>query len=222
MADRPIIFSAAMIRALLAGRKTQTRRILRYQPEYTPTRLWHVRDAHGGCFYNTIAEVEREAVAYIPYAVGDRLYVREAWAPLDALTHNDPGSTALINRGFYRADESTVDGEISRWRPSIHMPRWASRLTLDVTDVRVQRLQDISEEDAKAEGCKTIRDHCHVFEGTAYDRSGLCHSSAVTAFGCFWDELHGPDAWSANPWVAAITFTVRAGNIDVLQERAAA
>lgn len=197
MTIRPIIFSTPMIKALLAGRKTVTRRVLRFQYPpcaqiYRVGSAWDWRDGTRG------------GSVKVPYAVGDLLWVREAWAPLSALKHNDPGSTAIIEGGFYRADDSTTDGEIDRWRPSIHMPRWASRLTLAVTDVRVQRLQEISEDDAAAEG--VIMDA----DGRAW---GLL---ARDLFAGLWLDIHGPGAWEANPWVVALTFTVHHRNVDAM------
>lgn len=209
MTDKPIIFSAPMVRALLKGRKTQTRRVLsikgrkgffQFGKSDLPDYDWTFRRA------DHVWEDWRhdQLLRKLPYAMDDRLWVREAWAPLEALTHNDPGTLALVNRGFYRADCSTVEGEISRWRPSIHMPRWASRLTLIVTDVRVQRLQDISEADARAEGCQPHK------MGTARNPSESYH----LGFSDLWNSLHGPDAWDANPWVCALIFDVHRCNID--------
>ncbi len=204
MADRPIIFSAPMVRALLDGRKTQTRRVLK-KPTWAQDAGWPERIMDECGLDGRLSWFDRNTgcLAELPIPQpGDRLYVREAWAPLSALTHNDPGPTALAANGFYRADESTIDGEISRWRPSIHMPRWASRLTLHVTDVRVQRLQEISEDDAVAEGCPAQTD------------DELAGMEARGWFRDLWNSIHGPDAWDANPWVAAITFDVKRGNID--------
>lgn len=212
MADRPIIFSAPMIRALRAGRKTQTRRILKPEPASSRPRegstLVH-EGVDGSDFHRKVVGHYRS-----PYAVGDRLYVREAWAPLDALTHCDPGSRALADRGFYRADESTVDGEIARWCPSIHMPRWASRLTLLVTDVRVERLNDMSPADAVAEGIQDLRTPEHSDFGIP----GLVNAQhPVRAFWLLWDSIHGEGAWLRNPWIVAVSFTVQARNIDHLE-----
>ena len=108
----------------------------------------------------------------------------------------------------YRATDELDVPSGTRWRPSIHMPRWASRLTLTVTDVRVQRLQEISEEDARAEGAYPCEG------GWSYGGSPLAGTTARGAFYCLWNSLHGPDAWSANPWVCALTFTVDRRNID--------
>jgi hypothetical protein len=232
VADRPVIFSGSMVRALLAGTKTQTRRVLKPQPGTT------IADAtvDAGPALGGIArrlEVPAEQLR-VPYAVGDRLYVREAWAPLDALTHNDPGARALAEKGFYRADESTVAGEISKWRPSIHMPRWASRLTLEVTEVRVERLNDISEADARAEGMACLsKDGGRTWKHGIADRDGLPGTDddgwpwsewsvdPRRAYAALWNRLHGPDAWAANPWVAAISFRVIPANIDSLPEQQA-
>ncbi|MBB3902074.1 hypothetical protein GGR33_001569 [Methylobacterium brachythecii] len=204
-----------MISALLAGRKTQTRRILKPQPYPFVTDgrpYWNAR----GCIGGRISISDAELLRLHRWVVGDRLYVREAWAPLDALTHNDPGTRAFAEKGFYRADQGTVDGEISRWRPSIHMPRWASRLTLLVADIRVQRLQDISQADSEAEG---IYERGSVGDGSSHDRwtwqrEGWRYATPREAFRELWGLINGPDAWAANPWVAAVSFSVIRSNID--------
>lgn len=110
-----------------------------------------------------------------------------------------------------------------RWRPSIHMPRWASRLTLLVTDVRVERLQDISEGDAIAEGIERLRSGRGFYDPTlshadsrAACRFGGYFETATHAFEALWRSINGADAWEENPWVAAVTFTVHARNIDQL------
>lgn len=190
MADRPIIFSGPMVQALLAGRKSQTRRVLKPQP--TGPVVYHQTLTSGMC-----VGLEREP----PYAPGDRLYVREA---IDKASDRDGV--------FYRADYEAQHGDATGlgWRPSIHMPRWASRLTLTVTEVRVQRLQEISAGDSIAEGveCETC---------TAMGQSA-CHGrgcfASIDAYRTLWNSLHGPDAWDANPWVVALTFNVKRGNID--------
>jgi len=170
--DRPIIFSAPMIRALLDGRKTQTRRVLK---------------PHGDTF------------SAPSYRRGDRLYVREA-AHIDGTSVN------------YRADHPGDSAGLG-WRPSIHMPRWASRLTLTVTDVRVQQLQEISADDAVAEGCHFKRwitgEYPFFDQGVEADNRQL-----VRMYRDLWNSLHGTGAWDANPWVVAISFTVQRGNID--------
>lgn len=187
MTDRPIIFSAPMVNALLAGRKSQTRRVLKPLPRRT-------------IFFDAKA-AGLDQFQEPPYAPGDRLYVREA---IDKASDRDGV--------FYRADYEAQHGDATGlgWRPSIHMPRWASRLTLTVTEVRVQRLQEISAGDSIAEGveCETC---------TAMGQSA-CHGrgcfASIDAYRTLWNSLHGPDAWDANPWVVALTFNVKRGNID--------
>jgi len=142
----------------------------------------------------------------VPYAPGDRLWVRENCA-----TWGD-------HEAIYRADDAVEyglavsDGKFgAKWkaRPSIHMPRWASRLTLTVTDVRVQRLHAISEADAIAEGIKL---HGDFFTG--YGKAADQWMGPLDSFASLWISLHGYEGWDENPWVVALTFTVQRGNID--------
>lgn len=210
MTDRPILFSAPMVRALLAGTKTQTRRVFK-GAEQAENGLWHIHSAGGGIVGVAEEDVGKQAADYLPIHAGDRLWVKETWAPLSALTHNDPGTQGLADRGFYRADVGTVDGEISRWKPSIFMPRHASRITLIVTDVRVERLQDISEADAIAEGVERAPKNDGWWKSQT---SGKLCPTARDAYGDLWNHINRPGAWEANPWVVAYTFTVHRGNID--------
>lgn len=156
MADRPIIFSSPMVRALLAGTKTQTRRLLKPQPGDMDRPFamedgtWHVTDSRG-CNMSPLP---------VRYAVGDRLWVREAF--IGARGYDDDPPSRFGNKPIWYCADGAPDREkwwhlSNRLRPSIHMPRWASRLTLTVTEVRVQRLQEISEEDAIAEGAEPMR-----------------------------------------------------------------
>jgi len=207
MTDRPILFSAPMVRALLEGRKTQTRRILNPLPNRT-------------IFFNP-QTASKEQFQKPRYAVGDRLWVREACAIVGSV---DPDFV------LYRADGYEVECERhgfdkpfppkseARWRPSIHMPRWASRITLEVADVRVQRLQDISEEDAIAEGCsQELADEIMDSETLAVFAAThiLCpEARGRILFETLWDEINGLSAWAKNPWVAAYTFDVINQNID--------
>lgn len=207
MVDRPIIFSGPMVNALLAGRKTQTRRVLK--PPY-------------GTF-EFLGNGQWRPICTKAFP-GNRLWVREAWSgehefrdvpPSRRQSVATPGGPILRESVWFWADGAPSFGDWERPRPSIHMPRWASRLTLTVTEVRVQRLQEISEADAAAEGC----------EATGWrptygnpDNAGFEESiPAKDAFADLWNSLHGPGAWEANPWVAAYTFTVQRGNIDRLQ-----
>lgn len=147
-----------------------------------------------------------------PYgSPGDRLWVRETWAPAkqggrcsiaEATYACFPDGSQKFKSGEYY--QEAPKGQLNwpsgwKWRPSIHMPRWASRITLEITEVRVQRLQDISEEDARAEG---IRFH----ETSRVYGEGLCYPTARDAFAALWDKINGPGSWDANPWLWAITF----------------
>ncbi len=204
MTDRPIIFSAPMIRALLDGRKTQTRRKISHRsidiniaPVATMDHPVWIQFYHpkGG----PLTCVKQ------PYAPGDRLWVREAWQsnglnwgkrPRDMRKELGPLHYAVSDNGEWKP-------YWGGWRPPKDMPRWASRLTLTVTHVRVQRLQEISEADAVAEGGDPV-------QARMYPELGTCRDW----FADLWDSLHGPDAWDDNPWVCAVTFTVEKKNID--------
>ena len=230
MTDRPIIFSAPMIRALLDGRKTQTRRILKDGPDGE----WFVDPNPRG---DGLAWVAPEGVPSIPirlpYDPGDRLWCRETWSG-DWFFHDTPPSERKSNcldgsphdkrDIWYWADGSPEYGDWEKPRPSIHMPRWASRLTLVVTDVRVQRVQEISEDDAEAEGAG----HCDMCNGVGWlnnnpDGGEECPCCGGGSYGedfaDLWDSINAKRGfgWDANPWVAAISFTVHHHNIDQME-----
>lgn len=207
MADRPIIFSAPMIQALLDRRKSQTRRLPKIAWETGENQNftgWRSEQV-GPRTWRLIGGMGIGATIKTAYAVGDRLYVLEAHAlvPASAYRMSD-GVEQTINpsdrdrAAIYRTGFDRSNGGI-RWRSPIHMPRWASRLTLTVTDVRVQRIQDISEDDAFEEGVT---------------RLDVPLATYKAAFRDLWNHLHGPHAWDRNDWVAAYTFEVARGNID--------
>ena len=214
---KSIPFNAAMVRALLEGRKTQTRRIVNLDRYYTHLLGYNstglLKQYENGKlgleFVNAARGLySREnpdglSAKYVPisFFVGDRLCVREAFSGFDFLRNHPPRDWPL-SPIWYWADGNPSDKDWTRPKPSIHMPRWASRLTLLVTDVRVQRLQDISEEDAIAEGVNLAR------------ADGRLDPTSRLAFSNLWDSIHGPGAWDANPWVSAVTFTVHHCNID--------
>jgi len=225
MADKPIPFSAPMVRALLDGRKTQTRRVLCPACDEPPAYV---------AFGQVTALDENDTPYRWPrtYAVGDQLYVREAWradAVWDACMPSEfNGSDATQ----YEADGSIYTrlwGDPfapGRYRHARFMPRWASRMTLIVTDVRVQRLQDIAEEDARAEGVEPLHQGYFPYGITTFattfvgDRevpAQYC-ATARESFERLWNSLHGPEAWDANPWVVALTFTAHRQNIDQMKE----
>ena len=184
MKERPIPFSAPMVRALLAGTKTQTRRIVK-------ARDLEWMDVHQGLR-------EPDNAERCPYGQpgGDRLYVRETWAAPHAYDHLPPRLIPQDARIHYAATE---DRGGLLWRPSIHMPRWASRITLEVTGVRVERLQDISEVDALAEG---VTD-----EGSLVtDLNGKDRGGTIAAYATLWEVINGVGSWDDNPWVWVLQF----------------
>ena len=194
MTDRPILFSGPMVRALLDGRKTQTRRVIKPQPTDDIVRV-------NGYWFDHARGVDSKEIT--PFMVGDKLWVPETW--------QDVAEGYLT---IYRADyPDCVPAHFENvpaladlkttWRPSIFMPRKASRLTLFVTDVRVERLQSISEADAEAEGAKPVLvppdgGSAPFFEG----------------YREIWERINGRASWDANLWVVAVSFTVIRGNID--------
>lgn len=199
MKERGIIFGAPMVRAILDGRKTQTRRIAK------PRHPFFVED--GRAFFDSYVYAEPECVPVpCPYgAPGDRLYVKEAHALL--AIEGEPDLCCAYRAtcqgdafDFVHGDGSIERIAVKKWRPSIHMPRWASRITLEVTEVRVERLQEISEEDAAAEGIDEEMARCDGECGAT-----PC-SMLVPAFERLWSEINGRESWNANPWVWAITF----------------
>ncbi len=235
MTDKPILFSAPMVRALLEGSKTQTRRLLKIKG-YKGFFQFGVSDTKGYDWTFRRSDhvwedyPHEKLLGLLPIQLGDRLYVREA----HYLT--DDGTSEYAIFAEESADVTAHREEIEdlqirhpqsdwskhlRLRPSIHMPRWASRITLTVTDVRVQRLQDISEEDAIAEGCRPFFDEddphiCKGPNGTEHEMMPL--KGSVDAFHKLWNSLHGKHAWDANPWVVAYSFDVQRGNIDQMQD----
>lgn len=225
MSDRPIIFSAPMVRALLDGRKMQTRRVLKPLPEAEGQSyvMWPVYGYARVGFQRCGSSPLPDRAA--PYAPGDRLWVREAWACHWATDDQPPREMDPdLWSVRYLADDhirpAARDGSLAlkkqcaKVRSSFHMPRWASRLTLLVTDVRVTRLQEISEADAVAEGIE--QDDVGLWRD--YAGSDVGWGFSVESFRSLWNSLHGPDAWAANPWVSAVSFTVERRNIDAVPQ----
>lgn len=219
MKERPILFSGPMVRALLAGTKTQTRRICKPAMAHNLSHVVEVPDPQErGQIYNgtTFGDEEGGIQFASPYGgMRDRLWVREShWWFKDECDHET---------GYYppalTADdvEYRADGENKRhgWRPSIHMPRWASRITLEITGVRVERLHEISESDAIAEGIPEESESCERCgdcgwlciggEPQQCDAQG-CGDGAIDAYRALWEEINGPGSWAQNPWVWVVEF----------------
>lgn len=228
MTERGMIFNAEMVRAILDGRKTQTRRIMKLQPKPSKSRpgdFWfsskklesmvHVSDLAPG--NSPIADYHLFIQEHCcPFgAVGDRIWVRETWSsdfanyyPNDrvwyAADNNRRLDIEVVDgvRGIY-SPESDVHVPF-RWRPSIHMPRWASRILLEITDVRVERLNAISEEDARAEGI--IDGGCLNCGEPEPCGCANPEPDATDAFAYLWQSIYGQESWNANPWVWVIEF----------------
>lgn len=232
MKEIPVLFNGAMVRAIIDDRKTQTRRIVKPQPWQHPDTgvLWIGEDTK-------VEDLLADRAGICKYLPGDRLWVRETfWMPVmysyGTFPSGDPVPTPPPSRRrsspiFYSADGAPKNTPNSTYPnglrngarsapdpyamwvqyPSIHMPRWAARLFLDVLAVRIERLQDISEEDARAEGVE----QCGGFMTTwgcwmNYGKSGPSCKTARESFQTLWISVYGAESWAANPWVWVIEF----------------
>lgn len=210
MKERGMIFNSEMVRAILEGRKTQTRRIMKVQPgtpEFGLRRIIESSKANENGMYfwsqdDACGIKARSKPFLFPYGeVGDRIWVRETFR-----VHSRATDVAtLVYRASVRNSWTEQTHRVpvavcnkpatpEKWTPSIHMPRWASRITLEITDVRVERLRDLSEEDAKSEGI--IPSAGGVLPGWEYRIN----------FRDLWMDIYGTDNWEANPWVWVIEF----------------
>ena len=200
--ERPILFSGQMVRALLDGRKTQTRRIVKTGCEIA------------GCELNSMLrqELDQGAGGFLcPYGQpGDMLWVRETWGSINADHPKCKGGKKpmqgdkIVYRSNPADDYQWGSGKPSQgsfvWRPSIFMPRWASRITLEIASVRVERLQDIETNDCYEEGITRPKGPIWGSEVTQRD-------NAVGAYREIWNSINGPDSWDKNPWVWVIEFS---------------
>lgn len=234
--ERPILFSGPMVRAILAGQKTQTRRVVKgiETSHWDAIQPLHCASASGRYLRCGNTEIDERSATFCDGGdsnawagelslcplgqPGDRLWVRETWAP------SEPGPVDEDSLIAYRADylddphgpdgEKSPEGKYRTWKPSIHMPRWASRITLEITDVRVERLHDISESDALAEGCEplpiTPEDTDKLTPGSfEWALSAELEGGSFTSkfmFDCLWKDLYGKESYYANPWVWVIEF----------------
>lgn len=187
MNERGMIFNAEMVRAILDGRKTQTRRIMKNQPagDYPETPALIRNVGTGFQWHGLYGE---SSIFNCPLgSIGDRIWARETFCAVP--DHEEPaGCSALL----YAADGN---GPYGKWTPSIHMPRWASRLTLEITGVRVERLHSISEEDAQAEG---VQPACYEITPP--------EAAYRVSFGEVWRDIYGEESWASNLWVWVIEF----------------
>ena len=204
MKERPILFSGDMVRAILEGRKTQTRRVIKPQPSMDGMELFTILSTTGpkkdeGKHHWAMMDEKRISFKHddkelfsSPYGYkGDRLWVRETWA-------EKSGKLAPYCSNIqYRADGDDLVWAL-KWKPSIHMPRWASRITLEVLDVRVERVQEISDIEAMAEGIHT--GVCH--------KMGMQNAGSRNEFSALWDRINFKRGfgWGKNPWVWVVEF----------------
>lgn len=214
MKERPILFNTEMVKAILEGRKTQTRRIVKPQPEGATLKShldgkWLTKKFNG----LVLPQIE-DLPMHNPFGqVGDRLWVRETFTQGYGMTlleseGDDKNAVSII----YKADGKEIykdcseevaenwgnwenDSDDAVWKPSIHMPRWASRILLEITNIRVERLQDISESDCLKEGVG----------------SPILRDCKKPKFMQLWESINGADSWAANPWVWVVEFKVVKG-----------
>jgi hypothetical protein len=190
--ERPILFSGEMVRAILDGRKTQTRRIVKPQP----AGLWGSTGKVFGHTFSGVLEGPKDHYWVCKYGQpGDRLWVRETF------------TVCADSNIFYRADGKPDPWDGVEWKPSIHMPRRASRITLEITGVRVERLNDISEEDAISEGTENRSDLAwgHGGQGNDMARWAVEHGHRY-GFLHLWESINGEGSWALNPWVWVVEF----------------
>ncbi|WMY75394.1 hypothetical protein RHD99_05390 [Buttiauxella selenatireducens] len=229
MKERGMIFNGEMVRAILDGRKTQTRRVMKVQPKQSETRpgdFWfssnklksmvHVSDLIPGNSPITDYHLFLQEHCCPFGSVGDRIWVRETFRVMGCATD--------VARLMYKASERNSFTESTRtvpvatctkqplhkWTPSIHMPRWASRILLEITAVRVERLNAVTEDDARAEGVSTAM--WFAGKGVPEDEwENLAYTDQIKAshtnkFATLWESIYGEKSWQANPWVWVIEF----------------
>ncbi|MDO9584768.1 MAG: hypothetical protein Q7J24_16935 [Desulfomicrobium sp.] len=203
MKERPVLMNAAMVRAILDGRKTQTRRPVKLN--IGNDNRFHVP---GKSYVMNICDPR--AVEFCPFGQsGDRLWVRETWAHdapslEECRARLEDGLAGGLPYGPYYRTDSVHEGTGLRWRPSIHMPRWASRITLEITDVRVERVQDITEAAAKAEGVPPA-----WLDVNGKDVNAHAAPTFRQGFARTMREIYGWGLWEMNMWVWAIEFRRR-------------
>jgi hypothetical protein len=212
MKERPILFSAPMVRAIIDGRKTQTRRVVKPQPdEYAAMQGDQCMLVH-----DSSPDMHNSELIACPYGQpGDQLWVRETFCPIYPQDPNYNGGNPIEYdyAATYKHGDRLGDsiGIKKKWTPSIYMPRAASRIELEITGVRVERLQDISEEDAIAEGVfKKVKDGYGLGDIVETIDGGeaiyLSRGQARFEYRHLWESINGPGSWDANPWVWVIEF----------------
>ncbi|MGE5899549.1 hypothetical protein ACQJ1F_23135 [Klebsiella pneumoniae] len=233
MTERGMIFNAEMVRVLLSGRKTQTRREVKLNLDIaclattydwatslaanhyqglTEEQIQQKAESLRGVIHPVILDNGQMVSIICPHGKpGDRIWVRETFCPVDDTQYGgekwvDYRATPKFEESHPAGwDSAPNDAEALKWRPSIHMPRWASRILLEITDVRVERLNAISEEDATAEGVPPAGSLLPDYPGTFLTPKGD-FATAKVAFQRLWESIYGEESWKANSWVWVISF----------------
>ena len=216
MKEHPILFNTEMVKAVLDGRKIQTRRVLKPQ-QLGPERIVHFKDDQFVCGSNSgKIGIFDPNIYKCPYGqIGDRLWVRETWAQIDL---RELFSNRLDSQIVYKAGPHPFERELphmwtegkDKWKPSIHMKREYCRINLEITDIRIERVQDISEEDAKSEG--SIPGDVSMFDDTEIQLLDYPHKKKDTpfknGFSLLWDSINEKRGfgWDVNPWVWVVEF----------------
>ncbi len=213
MKERPILFNDAMVRAILDGRKTQTRRVVKPQPEFVENvKLFGLRQKHTGLVYSLDNEQTLKACPY--GQPGDRIWVREATINVEEHGYQGPvyveseEGKSCLSYGLGPPDDVTeIEPQDLRKRPSIHMPRSYARILLEIVSVRVERLQEISDRgpqnDCTAEGVYHCGMDCPTYE--QWHGAGF-RSAEKFMYRALWESISGPNSWAVNPWVWVIEF----------------
>lgn len=214
MSEKPILFNGEMVRAILDGRKTQTRRVMKPQPKkiHGLYCFFKGKSPYAKFSYQTLANFKKRAIAECsPYGQkGDQLWVRETWRAYGdrggLLRDQELAHCTGPRDVMFKATADEAEIALFDFRPSIFMPRWASRIQLSIKDIRVERLQDISEEDAQAEGCSAEWGNVSApMEPPEYDGH-----SARDDFHALWDSINAKRGyeWDSNPFVWVVDFEV--------------
>lgn len=209
MKTRPILFSTPMVQALLGGSKTMTRRIVKPHPHQ---RVNEIIEYQGEFLIYEKQKYGQEESIICPYGQpGDLLWVREGFRCNGWATDVATILYKANERDSYTemCEQYSVEGKkrlniTQTWKPSIHMPRWANRITLEITDIRVERLNDISEVDAKKEGAASVTALINDVPTESYDEG----------FARLWESINGEGSWDQNPWVWVVKFKVHKINVD--------
>lgn len=208
VAERPILFSTDMVKGIMGGRKTMTRRVVSPQPISPDDSFGTINGFSNG--KSAVQCNHLQKVITCPYGQpGDLLWVRETFFDCNPF-HSFPAFEDS-ERYLFKADDDFIFDH--KWKPSIHMPKDAARIWLEVTNIRVERLQDISHEDAKNEGVKPIGENCEgatIFRNYAdpADYVGTGELSTRMSFRSLWDSINSKITWNDNPWVWVISFKV--------------